>query len=104
MSAFSFVLPVASINGLRKSAELKEGTRSAHTRDFILNLIWKSIIEHVAECAFTISFDLGGIAVKLHKILINSMVVQLMLRISNRIGWSKIGLEFNNTLLIVIHP
>jgi len=97
------VLPVASINGLHKSAELKEGTRFAHTRDFILNPIWKSIIEHVAERAFTISFDLGGIAVKLHKILINSMVVlhgqvvQLMLRTSDRIGWSEIGLEFVTT-------
>ena len=108
--AFSFALPVASINGLHKSAELKESTRFAHTRNFILDPIWKAIIEHVAECTFTISFDLRGIMVKLHKIPINPVVilhgqmVQLMFCISDRIRRSKISLELDNELLIVVHP
>ena len=107
---FSFVLPAVSINGLHKSVELKESMRFAHMRNFILDMIWKAIIEHVAEHAFTISFDLRGIMVKLHKIPINTVVilhgqmVQLMFCISNRIRRSKISLELDNELLIVIHP
>ena len=107
---FSFALPIVSINGLCESAELKESTRFAHTRNFILDLIWKAIIEHVVEHTFTISFDLRGIMVKLHKIPINPVVilhgqmVQLMFCISDRIRRSKISLELNNELLIVVHP
>ena len=64
----------------------------------------------MAECAVAITADLAGEAVELNDILVyflsifHGQVVQLVLRISDRVVQTEVRLEFLDKLLVVVHP
>ena len=73
-------------------------------------MVWQTIVEVVTECTFSITMDLRGQAVKLNHILVDSLSIshgqisEFMLHISDWIMWTKVYLEFQDKLYIVIHP
>ena len=78
--------------------------------DLILDTIRQTIIKVVPEGTFSIAPDLRCDLVELDHVLgdtltiLHGQVVELVLRISNRIVWTKVHLEFQDELLIVFHP
>ena len=54
------MLPIAHVNHLSKGTEGREPQRLSDTSNLILDAVWKSIVEHMAEGAFAIATDLGG--------------------------------------------
>ena len=64
----------------------------------------------VPESTFSIALDLCSDLVELEHILVNTLtiyhgqVVKLVLCISDRVIQTKVGLEFQNELLVVLHP
>ena len=68
-------------------------------RDLVLDSVRHPIVEDVAECTWTITMDLTGQAAKLNDKLADALailhreVVQLVLSISDRVMWAKVGFE-----------
>ena len=64
----------------------------------------------MAECAIAIAMDLSGKVIELYNVLIDLLpflhgqVVQLMFCISDRIMWTKVGLQFGDKLMVIVHP
>ena len=64
----------------------------------------------VLEGIFSIALDLCHDPVELNHILgdtltvLHGQMVELVLRISNRVIWTKVSLEFQAELLVVFHP
>ena len=77
--------------------------------DFIFNVVGETA-KDVAECAITIATDLSGEVIELYDVLVDFLpflheqVVPLVLHISDQIMWAKIGLQFRDELMVVVHP
>ena len=78
--------------------------------DLVLDTVRQTIIKVVPEGTFSIAPDLCRNPVELDHILgdtltvLHGQVVELVLRISNRVMWTKVHLEFQDELLIIFHP
>ena len=78
--------------------------------DLILDTIRQTIIKVVLEDTFSIAPDLRCNLVELDYVLgdtltvLHGQVVKLVLRISNRVVWIKVCLEFQDELLVILHP
>ena len=107
---FRLALPVTSVHVLGEETKFSESLWFTNTGNLILDTVRKSIIKFVSERAFVISLDLGGEAIKLDDILVDVLtfpheeVVKLVLRISDRVVWTEVSLEFQDELPVVIHP
>ena len=103
---FRLVFPVPGIDGLRKGAKAIEGVGLSNTGDLIFDVVGKTTVEDVAECAIAIATDLSGEAIELYDVLIDLLsflhgqVVQLMFCVPNRIMRTKVGLQFGDKLSI----
>ena len=101
---------VPGINGLHESVETIEGAGLAYAGDFIFDAVGEITVEDVAECTITIATDLSGKAIELYDIFIyflsflHGQVVQLVFHIFNRIMQPKVGLQFRDKLMVVVHP
>ena len=99
-----------SVDSLGQHAEALEHGGFADVRDLILDAVRHPIIEDVAECAWTITMDLTGQAVKFNDKLADVLaifhreVVQLVLHISDRVMWAKVGFEVINEHCMIIYP
>ena len=73
-------------------------------------MIRQTIIKVVPEDTFSIAPDLHHDLVELNHVLsdmltiFHGQVVELVLRISNRVVWTKVRLELQDELLIIFHP
>ena len=109
-SDLRLAFPVPGIDGLRKSAESIKGAGLSKTGDFIFDAVGETAVEDVAECTIAIAVDLSGEAIELYDVLVDFLsflhgqVVQLVLRVSNRIMRTKIGLQFGDELVVTVHP
>ena len=78
--------------------------------DLVLDMIRQTIIKVVPEGTFSIAPDLHRNPVELNHVLddtltvLHGQVVELVLRISNRVMRTKVCLEFQDELLIIFHP
>ena len=104
------MFPVPGIDGLHKSAESIEGAGLSDAGDFIFDAVGQTTVEDVAECAIAIAMDLSSEAIELYNVLVDFLsflhgqVVQLVLRISDRIMRTEIGLQFRDKLVVTVHP
>src|SRR5437899_1298416 len=79
-------------------------------RDLIFDVIWQSAVKDVVEGAIAPAVDLASEVVELYNIFVDFLsvfhgqIVQLVFHISDGIVWTKVGLEFLDELLIVVHP
>ena len=87
-----------------------EGGGLSNMGDLIFDAVRETTVEDVVECAITIAADLSGEAIELYDVLIDFLsffhgqVVQLVFRISNRVMWAEIGLQFGDKLVVTVHP
>ena len=78
--------------------------------DLVLDTIRQTIIKMVPEGTFSIAPDLHRDLVELNHVLgdtltvLHGQVVELVLRISDRVVQTKVHLEFQDELLIIFHP
>ena len=104
------MLPVPGINGLCESVLTIEGVGLSNMGDFIFDVVGETMVEDVTKCAITIAMDLSSEAIELYDILIDLLpflhgqVVQLMFCLSDRIMQTKVGLQFRDELMVVVHP
>ena len=54
------MLPIVHVDHLSKGTEGGEPQRLSNTSNLILDVVWKSIVEHMVGGTFTIAMDLGG--------------------------------------------
>ena len=107
---FGLVFPVPGINGLHESVESIEGAGLSDAGNFIFDAVRETAVEDVAECTITIAMDLSSKAIELYYIFVyllsflHGQVVQLVFRVSNRVMWAKVGLQFGDELMVAVHP
>ena len=110
MIDFRLALPIACINSLDKGTEFVESRGFSNLRDLVLDSIRETIVKVVLEGTFSITLDLGSNPVECDNIFVDVLttlhgqMVQLVFCISDRVMWSKVGLEFQDELLEVVHP
>ena len=98
------------INSLDEGMEFVESRGFSNLGDLILDLIRETIVKVVLEGTFSVIPDLRNDLVEFDNIFVDALtilhgqMVQLVFRISNRVMWSKVGLEFQDELLEVVHP
>ena len=89
--------------------EFVESHGFSDSRDLILDSIRETIVKVVPEGTFSITPDLRSDLVEFNNIfvdvltILHGQMVQLVFRISDRVMWSKVGLEFQDKLLEVVH-
>ena len=78
--------------------------------DLIFDMIRQTVIKVLPESIFSIAPDLHCNLVELDHVLgdtptvLHVQVVKLVLRISDRVMWTKVHLEFQDELHVVFHP
>ena len=89
--------------------EFVESHGFSDSRDLILDSIRETIVKVVPKGTFSVTPDLRSDPVEFDNIfvdvltILHGQMVQLVFCISDQVMWSKVGLEFQNKLLEVVH-
>ena len=110
MTNFRLALPIVHVNSLDEGTEFVESHGFCDLRDLVLDSIRETIVKVVLKGTFFITPDLQSNLVESNNIfvdvltILHGQMVQLVFCISDQVMWSKVGLEFQDELLEVIHP
>ena len=87
-----------------------EGVGLSNMGYLIFDAVRETAIEDVAEGAIAITADLPSEAIELYNILIDFLsflhgqIVQLVFHVPDQVMWAKVGLQFGDELMVVVHP
>ena len=87
-----------------------KGAGLSNMEDFIFNAVGETTVEDVVEHTIAIAADLSGEVIELYNVLVyflsflHGQIVQLVFCVPDQVVWAKVGLQFGDELMIVVHP